>query len=64
MVNSVVSDQTDQISLLLEQSDLGLHCLPRSVCLNISDYYGCRIEAVFNSSYFQHLVQFKFLKII
>ena len=30
MVNSVVPDQ----------SDLGLHCLPRPVCLKTKDHYG------------------------
>ena len=35
MANSVDPDQTAQ-----EQSDLGLHCLPRPVCLNTKDHYG------------------------
>ena len=28
-----------RLILLQEQSDLGLHCLPRPVCLNRLDYY-------------------------
>ena len=32
MANSIDPDQTAPRLLLLEQSDLGLHCLPRPVC--------------------------------
>ena len=35
MANSVDPDQTAQ-----EQSDLGLHCLPRPVCPETKDHYG------------------------
>ena len=29
---------------LKEQSDLGLHCLPRSACLNTKDHYGYTVS--------------------
>ena len=32
IANSAHSDQTAPIGLLEEQSDLGLHCLPRPIC--------------------------------
>ena len=35
MANSVDPDQTAE-----EQSDLGLHCLPRPVCLKTYENYG------------------------
>ena len=36
MANIVDPDQTAS----LKQSDLGLHCLPRSACLKTCDHYG------------------------
>ena len=36
MANSVDPDQT----ALEEQSDLGLHCLPRPICPKTLDHYG------------------------
>ena len=38
MANSVDPDQT---ALLKEQSDLGLHCLPRPVCPKFSNFMAC-----------------------
>ena len=38
MANSVVPDQTAP----QEQSDLGLHCLPRPICPNIQNFYGIK----------------------
>ena len=38
MANSVDPDQT------APQSDLGLHCLPRHICLKTSDHYGTSIK--------------------
>ena len=34
------SEDPDQTAPLGEQSDLGLHCLPRPICLKTLDHYG------------------------
>ena len=44
-----ITNRVALIRLLLEeQSDLGLHCLLRPICPNISNYYGSPIP-VFNN---------------
>ena len=52
---------TNSVDIFLqEQSDLGQHCLPRPVCLNILDHY---CEKAFGSLFFLEWKQYMLVQI-